>query len=76
MVVLEEPVGLEERTVLYARVSSSDQKDDCQRQADRLRALAAGCCWTPQFGVLSLSIGIVLRGWCKNGTTATARFDC
>ncbi len=28
------------RTVCYARVSSSDQKDDLQRQADRLRAFA------------------------------------
>jgi putative resolvase len=30
------------RTVLYARVSSSDQKTDLERQADRLRAFAAG----------------------------------
>ena len=28
------------RTVCYARVGSSDQKDDLQRQADRLRAFA------------------------------------
>ena len=28
------------RTVCYARVSSSDQKDDLQRQADRLKAFA------------------------------------
>ena len=46
MVVLEEPVGRAERTVLYARVSSSDQKDDCQRQADRLRLLATSRGWT------------------------------
>lgn len=33
------------RTVCYARVSSSDQKDDLQRQADRLKAFAInlGC---------------------------------
>ena len=30
------------RTVCYARVSSSDQKDDLQRQADRLKAFALG----------------------------------
>lgn len=30
------------RTVCYARVSSSDQKDDLQRQADRLKAFAVG----------------------------------
>ena len=30
------------RTVCYARVSSSDQKDDLQRQADRLKAFAIG----------------------------------
>ena len=30
------------RTVLYARVSSSDQKADLERQAHRLRAFAAG----------------------------------
>ena len=46
MVCLEEPVSMTERTVLYARVSSSDQKDDCGRQADRLRTLAAGRGWT------------------------------
>ena len=32
------PIG--GRTVCYARVSSSDRKDDLQRQADRLRAFA------------------------------------
>ena len=30
------------RTVCYARVSSSDQKDDLTRQADRLKAFALG----------------------------------
>ena len=30
------------RTVCYARVSSGDQKDDLQRQADRLKAFALG----------------------------------
>lgn len=30
------------RTVCYARVSSGDQKDDLQRQADRLKAFAIG----------------------------------
>ena len=30
------------RTVCYARVSSSDRKDDLQRQADRLKAFAMG----------------------------------
>lgn len=34
------PVG--GRTVCYARVSSSDQKDDLRRQADRLKAFAVG----------------------------------
>ena len=46
MVCVEEPASAAERTVLYARVSSSDQKDDCQRQADRLRTLAAGRGWS------------------------------
>lgn len=46
MVCLEEPVTKDECTVLYARVSSSDQKADCARQAERLRALAAGRGWT------------------------------
>lgn len=46
MVILEEPVSKDERTVLYARVSSSDQKGDCQRQADRLRLLATGRGWS------------------------------
>jgi putative resolvase len=30
------------RTVCYARVSSSDRKDDLQRQADRLKAFSIG----------------------------------
>jgi len=46
MVCMEEPAGNDERTVLYARVSSSDQKADCERQADRLRILAAGRGWS------------------------------
>lgn len=36
------PDGNEGRTVCYARVSSADQKDDLQRQADRLKAFAIG----------------------------------
>ena len=36
---LDRPPG---RTVLYARVSSSGQKEDLERQADRLRLFAAG----------------------------------
>lgn len=36
------PAGSEGRTVCYARVSSADQKDDLQRQADRLKAFAIG----------------------------------
>ena len=34
--------GMEPRTVCYARVSSGDQKNDLQRQADRLKAFALG----------------------------------
>lgn len=34
--------NIQGRTVCYARVSSSDQKDDLQRQADRLKAFAIG----------------------------------
>lgn len=41
MVCLDEPVG-EGWTVLYGRVSSSDQKGDLARQIDRLRVFAAG----------------------------------
>ena len=33
---------LKGRTVCYARVSSSDRKDDLQRQADRLKAFSIG----------------------------------
>lgn len=36
------PVKPSGRTVCYARVSSSDQKDDLMRQADRLKAFAIG----------------------------------
>ena len=34
--------SMEPRTVCYARVSSGDQKNDLQRQADRLKAFALG----------------------------------
>lgn len=41
--MLSEPLAVEDgRTVLYGRVSSSDQKDDLGRQMERLRAFAAG----------------------------------
>ena len=46
MVSVDDPVSPTERTVLYARVSSSDQKADCDRQAARLRALATAKGWT------------------------------
>ena len=58
MIVLEEPVTKDERTVLYARVSSSDQKDDCERQADRLRTLAAGRGWTNVEVVIEIGSGL------------------
>ena len=58
MVCLEEPAGLTERTVLYARVSSADQKNDCQRQADRLRGLAAGRGWTNVEVVIEIGSGL------------------
>ena len=34
------------RTVLYVRVSSNDQKPDMERQAERLKTLAASRGWT------------------------------
>ena len=41
--VLDEPPAAENgRTVLYGRVSSSDQKEELGRQTDRLRGFAAG----------------------------------
>lgn len=58
MVVLEEPVGNAERTVLYARVSAWDQKADCSRQADRLRVLAAGRGWANVEVVVDVGSGL------------------
>jgi len=43
-ILVEEP-NPEGRTVLYARVSSSDQKDDLQRQVQRLEAFAREQGW-------------------------------
>ena len=37
-----QPNPADSRTVCYARVSSGDQKNDLQRQADRLKAFALG----------------------------------
>lgn len=58
MVCLDDPVTAKERTALYARVSSSDQKADCERQADRLRALAAGHGWTDVEVVIEIGSGL------------------
>mgnify|MGYP001576209049 CR=1 FL=1 len=51
------PVGAG-RTVLYARVSSSDQKGDLDRQADRLRVLAASNGWTDVEVVSEIGSGL------------------
>lgn len=59
MVCLEEPT-LTGRTILYVRVSSADQKSDMQRQAERLRTLAASRGWA-NVEVLS-EIGSGLNG--------------
>ncbi len=58
MVRIEEPAATDERTVLYARVSSSDQKADCARQADRLRALAAAHGWANVEVVTEIGSGL------------------
>jgi len=44
-ILVEEP-NPEGRTVLYARVSSADQKDDLQRRVQRLEAVAREQGWT------------------------------
>lgn len=44
--------------MLYARVSSSDQKGDLDRQADRLRVLAASNGWTDVEVVSEIGSGL------------------
>lgn len=58
MVCLDEPATANERTVLYARVSSSDQKGDLERQSDRLRALAAAKGWAAVEVVSEIGSGL------------------
>jgi putative resolvase len=58
-IVVEEP-NPEGPTVLYARVSSADQKDDLQRQVQRLQAFAREQGWT-DFDVVT-EIGSGLNG--------------
>ncbi len=58
-ILVEEP-NPEGRTVLYARVSSADRKDDLQRQVQRLEAFAREQGWT-NFDVVA-EIGSGLNG--------------
>ncbi len=58
-ILVEEP-NPEGRTVLYARVSSADQKDDLQHQVQRLEAFALERGWT-DFEVVA-EIGSGLNG--------------
>jgi len=46
MVVLPETPEIGEGCVIYARVSSSEQRGDLARQSDRLRLFASGRGWT------------------------------
>jgi predicted site-specific integrase-resolvase len=50
-----------EKTVLYARVSSSDQKDDLVRQEQRLVGQAAGKGWTDVEMITDLGSGMNCR---------------
>lgn len=58
LVCVDDPAIFHERTVLYARVSSSDQKTDLQRQADRLRTLASSHGWTDVECVCEVGSGL------------------
>lgn len=58
-ILVEEP-NPQGRTVLYARVSSADQKDDLQRQVQRLEAFAREQSWA-DFDVVA-EIGSGLNG--------------
>ncbi len=49
------------RTVLYARVSSHDQKDDLERQKARLNAHATSCGWTDCEVISDLGSGLNFR---------------
>lgn len=50
--------GRPERTVVYARVSCSDQKDDLIRQRDRLLAHCAAQGWTDVEAITDLGSGL------------------
>lgn len=58
-ILVDEP-NPEGRTVLYARISSADQKDDLQRQVQRLQVFAREQGWT-EFEVVA-EIGSGLDG--------------
>ncbi len=56
-ILVEEPIP-DGRTVLYARVSSADQKDDLQRQVQRLQAFAQAQGWTDVVVVAEIGSGL------------------
>ena len=57
-VVVAEEVEAPPKTVLYVRVSSYEQKDDLQRQADRVRAFAAAAGWSEAELVKEIGSGL------------------
>jgi putative resolvase len=56
-ILVQEP-NPQGRTVLYARVSSADQKDDLQRQVQRLKAFALEHGWTDFDVVAAIGSGL------------------
>jgi predicted site-specific integrase-resolvase len=52
------PSGDENAVVIYARVSSSDQKDDLERQVERLRLFALSHGWTVSEVVREIGSGL------------------
>ena len=56
-ILVEEPLP-EGRTVLYARVSSADQREDLERQVERLKAFAQAQGWTEYEVVAEVGSGL------------------
>ncbi|QWK22790.1 recombinase family protein [Thermus antranikianii] len=67
-ILVEEP-NPEGRTVLYARVSSSDQKDDLQRQVQRLEAFAREQGWL-EFQVVTEIASCLRKSVCPQDSFA------
>lgn len=57
-IIVHPETPLAQRVVIYGRVSSADQKDDLQRQVERLRTFCAARGWTVAAEITDIGSGL------------------